>query len=237
MSTARPHRDGAGKTLAEYPRPSVAVDTALLTVPPDAVAVHVLLVRRTGTHQPGAWSLPGTFLHPGETLNQAVLRCLRDKAGVLGVAPRPLHVFDDPHRDDRGWVLSVAHTDVVPWTGPTAAQSEDVQVVPVDQAPDLPFDHDAILTMAVTALRDRYRHRPDPDRLLPSPFTLHELRLLHQAVHGRALSKDTFRRHMQPHLWVVSGHREGVVGKPAQLYRHPSRPKSQERLYSTLPGT
>lgn len=81
-------------------------------------------------------------------------------------------------------------------------------------------DPDAILTMAVTALRDRYREHPDPDRLLPSPFTLYELRSLQEAVLGEPLLKDTFRRHMQSRLKATSKYRDGVVGKPAALFRH-----------------
>jgi ADP-ribose pyrophosphatase YjhB (NUDIX family) len=224
VSPTGPYRDATGRALADYPRPSVAVDTALLTVPPGADTVHVLLVQRGGSHQPGTWALPGTFLHPGETLADAVLRSLRDKAGVHGLAPRQLHVFDDPTRDDRGWVLSVAHLDVVAWPRITAATSrDDVHLVPIEQAHSLPFDHDVILTMALADLRDRYRDRPDPDRLLPSPFTLHELRLLHEAVLSEPLLKDTFRRHMQPQLRPTTGYREGVVGKPALLFRHPRR--------------
>ena len=221
MSPSRRYRDATGKTLADYPRPSVAVDTAVLTVPEGADTVHVLLVRRAGSHKKGAWALPGTFLHAGETLADAVLRSLRDKAGVQGLAPRPLHVFDDPNRDDRGWVLSVAHLDVVAWPRIAAVTTrEDVHLVPTRQAIGLPFDHDAILTLALAALRDRYRDHPDPDRLLPSPFTLHELRLLHEAVLGHPLLKDTFRRHMQPQLVATDSYREGVVGKPAALFRH-----------------
>lgn len=109
-----PYRDSAGKTLADYPRPSVAADTAVLTVSPEQV-LSVLLVRRTGQHRHGACQLPGTFLHPGETLAQAALRALAEKAGVPGLHPVQLAVLDDPARDDRGWVLSVAHLDVVPW--------------------------------------------------------------------------------------------------------------------------
>ena len=98
-------RDSTGRSLADYPRPSVAVDTALLSPDPEQGLV-VLLVRRTdGT----GWALPGTFLHEGERLADAVKRSLRDKAGVRGLHPHQLHVFDDPNRDDRGWVLSVAH--------------------------------------------------------------------------------------------------------------------------------
>jgi 8-oxo-dGTP diphosphatase len=220
--TTTPRTDAAGKSLADYPRPSLAVDTALLTVPPGADALQVLLVRRAGSHHQGEWSLPGTFLHEGERLADAVLRSLREKAGVEGLAPHQLHVFDDPDRDDRGRVLSVAHLDVVPW--PRLARPlgsrDDVHLVPVDQAVGLPYDHDAIVAMAVAEIRARYETGPDPDRLLPEPFTLLQLRRLHMAVLGHDLPKDTFRRRMQSHLASTGRYLEGEVGKPAMLFGH-----------------
>src|SRR4051812_50167170 len=80
------YRDSSGKTLEDYPRPSVAVDTAVLTVGPDRT-LGVLLVRRDSAHRRDAWALPGTFLHAGERLADAVLRSLDDKAGARGAAP------------------------------------------------------------------------------------------------------------------------------------------------------
>ncbi len=62
------HRDSSGRSLADYPRPSVAVDTAVLAPDPERGLV-VLQVRRG--RGPG-WALPGTFIHPGETLADAV---------------------------------------------------------------------------------------------------------------------------------------------------------------------
>ena len=119
-------------------------------------------------------------------------------------------------------MLSVAHLDVVAWPRISDATArEDVHLVPVERARGLPFDHDAIVSMALADLRDRYRDHPDPDRLLPSPFTLHEQRLLHQAVLSEPLVKDTFHRHMQPQLRATTRNREGVVGKPAPLFWHP----------------
>src|SRR5699024_8860658 len=38
---------------------------------------------------------------------------LREKARLVDRAPVQLHVFDQPDRDDRGWVISVAHLDVL----------------------------------------------------------------------------------------------------------------------------
>ena len=214
--------DAAGKFLTDYPRPSVAVDTALLTVPAGSDTLHVLLVRREGSHGHGEWALPGTFLHDGERLADAVLRSLRDKAGVEGLCPRQLHVFDAPDRDDRGWVLSVAHLDVVAWSRLERAVTlhDDVRLVPVADVAGLPFDHDAIVALAVTELRDTYRMNPDPDKLLSDPFTLLELRRVHQAVLGQELPKDTFRRHMQPLVRPTGTYKEGEVGKPALLFKH-----------------
>src|SRR6476660_6476404 len=103
------YRDTSGRALTDSPRPSVAVDTAVLALDSD-LGLVVLEVRRP--HEAG-WALPGTFLHEGEVLADAVDRSLRDKVNVRGLHPRQLYVFDDPNRDDRGWVLSVAHVDVV----------------------------------------------------------------------------------------------------------------------------
>src|SRR5689334_8515917 len=105
----RKYREASGKSLTDYSRPSVAVDSAVLTVDPH-LGLVVLEVRRP---RGAGWALPGTFLHEGEVLAEAVDRSLQDKANVRGLHPRQLHVFDALDRDDRGWVLSVAHVDVV----------------------------------------------------------------------------------------------------------------------------
>jgi 8-oxo-dGTP diphosphatase len=215
------YRDASGKTLADYPRPSVAVDTAVLTVGPHRT-LDVLLVRRAGSHRQHAWALPGTFLHEGETLADAVVRSLEEKAGLRGVtAPRQLHVFDDPKRDDRGWVLSAAHVVVLPWADVESvvqARPDDVWPRPVTEVTGLPFDHDAIVKMAVEAVRTGHREHPDPEGLLREPFTLRELRHLHEAGAGTRLGPDSFRRRMLPHLEETGRTAEGVVGRPAALF-------------------
>jgi ADP-ribose pyrophosphatase YjhB (NUDIX family) len=167
----------------DFARPSVAVDVAVLTVVPEPQPWLGLLVhRRGGEAYRGRWDIPGGFVRAGETLVDAVLRLLREKSGVRGLQPTQLNVFDDPHRDERGWVMSVAHMDAVPFPRLTAAMTsrDDVQIVPVTevegrilvQVPGrhrrLPWDHDEIVTMAVQRLRQRYTDRPDPDGLVLS---------------------------------------------------------------------
>src|SRR5687768_13592780 len=132
------------------------------------------------------------------------MRSLQEKAGLLGRSPQQLHVFDAPGRDDRGWVLSVAHVDVVPWSvveAVASARAESVCLRPVGSVRGLPFDHDEIVRRAVNHVRGEYLERPDPAGLLPEPFTMRELRVLHDAVAGGlSVSADTFRRSMLPFL-------------------------------------
>ena len=176
----------------------------------------VLEVRRP--HEAG-WALPGTFLHEGEVLADAVDRSLRDKANVRGLHPRQLHVFDDPNRDDRGWVLSVAHVDVVRLEQLESRFADTTRLVPVHAPGRLPYDHADIITRAVEHIRSNYRDHPDPDRLLGDEFTLRELRIAHEAVAGRALQRDTFRRAMEPHLAPTGATTIGTRGRPAELFR------------------
>jgi 8-oxo-dGTP diphosphatase len=217
-----PYRDGAGKTLADYPRPSVAVDAALLTVVPGEECLSVLQVQRAegpdGDPSAG-WGLPGTFLHEGELRLDAVQRCLREKAGVDGTRPRQLHVFDKPDRDDRGWVLSVAHMDVVRPELLSGRIEEKTRIVPADDLGILPYDHTAIIRQAVRTVRASYELAPDPERLLAEPFTILQLRLMHEAVVGRPVQRDTFRRLMEPQLVGTGRTTAGARGRPAELFR------------------
>ena len=199
------------KKLTDYPRPSVAVDVAVLTVRSDALRVVVV------PHRLGGLALPGTFLHPGELLAEAAARALTEKAGLADVEFTQLHVFDALDRDERGWVLSVGHS------GALASERipDNATLVPVvDGNPDdaLLFDHDEIVRLAVTVLRRQYSQEIDPAGLLNDPFTVLQLRRVYQAVYGHTLMKDTFRRIVAPHL-VKTGDLANDFGRPAELFR------------------
>lgn len=195
--------------LGDYPRPSVAVDTAVLTVASGELCVGLLRDPRAHLRR-----LPGTFLHQGETLADAVRRSLREKAGIADVEPAQLHVFDALGRDSRGWVLSVAHLAAV-----RADALGNLDLVPVTLAIDLDFDHDDIVRLAVARLRDDYSEHPDPAGLLPEVFTIAQLRGVHEAVAGERLQSDAFRRRMLGRLRETGGLQRGGVGKPAAQYR------------------
>jgi len=167
------------------------------------------------------WALPGTFLHEGERLADAVTRSLAEKAGVIGGHPAQLAVFDKPDRDERGWVLSVAHLAVIPYAAlvDALADPDQVRLAPASRPGPLPYDHAAIVAAARKELRRRYADRPDPERLLGSRFTIRDLRDVHEAIAGTTLQKDTFRRAMEPYLQGTGAMSSGTVGRPSQRFR------------------
>ncbi|MET0863898.1 MAG: NUDIX hydrolase [Nakamurella sp.] len=199
------------KKLTDYPRPSVAVDVAVLTVR------DALLEVVTVEHRLGGRALPGTFLHEGEVLAGAAARALKKKAGLADVAVTQLHVFDALDRDERGWVLSVGHSGAIA-ADRVPADALLVPVVDGGPAEPLMFDHDDIVRRAVTALRLRYGQRLDPADLLGAEFTVLRLRRLYEAVYGHPLMKDTFRRTVAPHL-SATGTTGTDFGRPAELFR------------------
>lgn len=216
-------KDSSGRALDDYPRPSLAVDVALLTVSDDRLCV--VLHRPSDGFAAGQWALPGTFMRIDETLSEAALRALHDKAAVTGRAPRQLRAFDALKRDERGRVVSIAHVDLVPVASLSAAvlaPLDGERVTIPGRQRRLPFDHDEIVTEAARWARLAYRDRPDPEQLLGTSFTLFELRKLHAAVLGEAdtPAKDTFRRRVQEHLVDTGEVSTGHVGKPARLFRH-----------------
>lgn len=217
--------------LERFPAPHLAVDVAVMTVPPEG-PLSVLLVRRSGDRD-GMWALPGRFVRERERLAQSVAITLEEKVGLSpaslrGLAPRQLHLFDDPDRDDRGWVMSAAHLLTLPYERVAVAlQSEAVMLARIDGVRAivpgqrrLPYGQDAIVEFAVEEMRLLYSTQPDPEGLIAeSEFTLAQLRDVHTAVLEADWQIDTFRRHMIPQLVDTGRRSEGGVGRPAALYR------------------
>ncbi|MRS11904.1 MAG: NUDIX domain-containing protein [Actinobacteria bacterium] len=217
---------------AEFERPSVAVDVALLTVA-DGV-LRVLLVEREEPPQAGRWALPGTFVRMDESLEDAARRALATKAHAADVFLEQLYTFGAPERDPRTRVLSVAyyalvdagrlaHADLrrirVPWEGEDGGP---VEVVATDgEALSLAFDHAEILGVVVKRLRGKLDYSPIGFQLLPECFTLRQLQDVHETILGRPLNKDSFRRRMlaSGQLEATGQREDEVEHRPAELYR------------------
>lgn len=220
-------------SLSNFPAPHLAVDVAVMNVVQGSLSV--LLVRRTGDKS-GEWALPGRFVRERERLSETVAVALSTKCGLgsqllSARTPRQLHLFDDPARDDRGWVMSAAHLVALPHSllSEYLTTRDDLRCVPVadillDTAPalSLPYGQKEIVSFAVAEMRRLYSQFPDPEGLLvDSAFTLAELHAVHVGVLGVDWQIDTFRRHMLPLLVDLTEMTVGRPGRPASLYAKP----------------
>lgn len=138
--------------LSDYPRPSVAVDVAAFTYSRDFNQLSFLAINNDS----GGFRLPGSFLRENEQLAHAVTRTMAEKVGMKTNRPTLLEVFDQPGRDPRGWVITIAHLLVVPESEAQHLNRNLAKWIPVHLMPDLQGDHDAIVESALERLRVEY---------------------------------------------------------------------------------
>ena len=124
-------RDKNGLTEAEflasyrsgdYPRPSVATDMVIFTVMDQKEENYrklpekelcLLMIKRGGHPYLGCWALPGGFVRPTETTDEAARRELQEETGVGQVYLEQLYTFSDPGRDPRTWVMSCSYMALI----------------------------------------------------------------------------------------------------------------------------
>jgi 8-oxo-dGTP diphosphatase len=144
-----------GRFAYEYPRPALTVDLAITT---REAQPRVLLIRRKREPFAGSWAMPGGFVDENERLADAARRELEEETGVAVADFEQLYTAGDPGRDPRGWTVSVAYLARInaDEVKPVAADDADeVGWFPLDDLPQLAFDHAMILARARARLADR----------------------------------------------------------------------------------
>jgi 8-oxo-dGTP diphosphatase len=162
-----------------------------------------------------------------DSLESAAIRELTEETGLKNQYLEQLCTYGDPHRDPRGWTMSVAYFALVvanevqlnAGTDATEANWHDIQGDHV--AINLAFDHDKILQKAVKRLRSKLDYTDIAVHLLPKEFTLSELQKIYEIILQEKLNKSSFRLRVN---------RAGIVkpiknkmrtgsNRPAQLYQ------------------
>ena len=87
------------------------------------------------------------------------------------------------------------------------------------------FDHRRILATAISRLRAKIKYRPVVFELMPETFTLLDLQRAVEALAGRTLHKQNFRRLMEVQELVEETGQttSATTGRPAKLFRFRSQ--------------
>ncbi|MCQ2322571.1 MAG: NUDIX hydrolase [Bacteroidales bacterium] len=158
----------------QYPHPAVTTDCVIFGL--EDGLLKVLLVERGDEPCKGCWAFPGGFLNPDETVEQGALRELQEETGLDSAYMEQVGVFSDPDRDPRERVITVAFFSVMHVKNVRAGDdAAKAKWLPVNDLPELAFDHDRILKTALKRFRERLVIEPDFLRKMPDSFSEKEM--------------------------------------------------------------
>ena len=208
---------------SEYERPSVTADIVVLTLD-SSDELSILLIKRGEYPFKGCWAIPGGFLQAGkESIDEAAARELKSETNIDNVYLKQLYTFGNPGRDPRTTVISVAYTALVPKHMLDIKAGDDAQDARLFKIKydvngivftndgltitesDLAFDHNEIIRMAITRLRNRIDYEDDAFSLLKNKneFTISELKRIHETIKNRSLDLPEFQKDFLKRLRLI----------------------------------
>ncbi|REL38040.1 NUDIX domain-containing protein [Rhodohalobacter sp. SW132] len=180
----------------EYDRIFVALDCIIFGF--DRQNLNLLLIKRDFEPEKGKWSLMGGFLNKDESLDDAANRILYELTGLKNIYLEQLHGFGSVDRDPVDRTVSIAYYALINIHDHDEDLSSDYQAkwFPIDEVPDLIFDHEEMVEAAKERLRYKASNQPVGFELLPDKFTLPELQQLYEVIYETEFDKRNFRRRM-----------------------------------------
>lgn len=209
----------------------VGVDNVIFSVDTAQNRLLVLLVMRQQEPFLNHWSLPGTLVRQGESLEDAAYRIMAEKIRVKNLYLEQLYTFGGPERDPREATdsygvryLSVSYFALVRFEEAELITDGVTGIAwyPVKQVPQLAFDHNKILAYGHRRLRNKLEYSPVAFEVLPEMFTLNDLYQLYTTVLGENFSDySNFRARLLKLGFLCD---TGIkvsrgAGRPASLYR------------------
>ena len=215
----------------------VAVDCIIFGF--DGEDLKLLLVRRGFEPEKGKWSLVGGFVQPGEGVEMAASRVLRNLTGLEGVYMEQLQTFGNPKRDPVERTLSVAFyalLDIHQYERQLTEAGHPEWFL-LQDVPSLIFDHEQMVTIAKAKLRAQAAFQPVLFELLPQRFTLPVLQNLYESVFARSLDKRNFsRKILSSGLLVKTAMKEKSRSKKGAFYYTIDKRKYRTSFQSLVNG-
>jgi 8-oxo-dGTP diphosphatase len=214
--------------LADF---KVGVDNVIFSVDTAQNRLLVLLVMRQQEPFSNSWSLPGTLVRQGESLEDAAYRIMSEKIRVQNLYLEQLYTFGGPNRDPREDLnsfgvryLSVSYFALVRFEEAEliADGVTGIAWYPVKEVPQLAFDHHELLAYGHRRLQNKLEYSPVAFDVLPEMFTLNDLYQLYATILGDNFSDYSNFRARLLKLGFLSDTGIKVsrgAGRPASLYR------------------
>ncbi len=207
---------------ADYQKPSVAVDLVLFTIRDNQL--QVLLTKRQAHPFAGMFALPGVFVGMDETLDQAAQRALYQKTGLQDIYFEQLYTWGDLNRDPRMRIISVSYYALIPadqirMPKREQSQNQDAAFFPVEQLPELAFDHAEIIRYGRERIRNKVNYTDIAFSLVGEEFTLPQLQKIYEILLGQELYKANFRKKIADQIVPTDKMLSGMRHRPSRIYQ------------------
>jgi ADP-ribose pyrophosphatase YjhB (NUDIX family) len=204
-----------------HPTPAHVTIAVVLQVRDESL--QALLWQRAREPFKGRWSLPGGYLAERETLEKSIRRHLAEKVDVRELSHlEQLETLSDPKRSPKEWQLATAYLGLVP-SDVDPELPGDTDWHPVDDLPELAFDHASIVPAGRDRLRAKLSYTNLGFALAPDEFTISELRDLYAAALGHDVSATNLQRVLlRREVLEPTGRQRAsgpTGGRPGSLFR------------------
>lgn len=214
----------------------VSVDCVMFGFHADELKV-LLLKRKDSDH----WSLPRGGISRNEPIEETAVRVLMETTGIEDVFLQQFHTFGGGRTTyvssarsqrtvkskaarindsaSRPSVISIGYYGLVDFEKVVLHATDAYLWCEIFKLPDLPFDHNDMIELALVALRKDLRYLPIA-KLLPQKFTLREMQKLYETILNRSFDRRNFHKLLMSYDFLIKlpEKRTGTANKSPHLY-------------------
>lgn len=211
------------KNNPRYLNQGIHVISSIFTI--EKGIVKVLLIRRSNEPYYGKWALLGGALYNDEELMEGAKRELKEKSGLESINLTLCNVFGKVNRSPVMRMIGISYLGVVDIEKVkflrNTAKTNDADWFPINQIPELAYDHNEILEEALEHLKELIMTSNILKSLFPNDFTLPELQKAYETILDIKLDRRNFRKKLlNQNLIIATNRQQKFEGKkPALVYR------------------
>ena len=215
-----------------YKNQGIHVILSLFTV--EKGITKVLLIKRKNQPFQDFWALVGGALYNNEDLELGMIREIKEKTGIENIDIHFSSIFGKVDRSPVMRMVAITYVGVIDNSKISllkeSLHTSNADWFPLEEIPDLAFDHKEILLEGLETLREKILTTDILKGLFPKGFTLPELQKTYESIFDNKIDRRNFRKRiLKMNLLVDTNKTVQFKGnKPAKIYKFKQNRKSKK---------